>query len=106
MPNVKPCANRNCKRMTRLGIAYCPEHTRADNRRRWNKSVQHGLATPQWKTKRATILANNPTCACGQPATTAHLDPSWNGNHDAPMSAFTAMCGSCHGTIDAPRATR
>jgi len=44
---------------------------------------------------------------CAGVADTVHLAPQCGGNHwNATLDDCTSACRSCHGTVDAPRATQ
>jgi len=104
MPVLKPCAH--CRTLIPVGTTLCPRCAHSDNQRRATKAKAYGYHTTVWQQKRQTILAHHPVCQyCNnRPATTVHLDPAWHGDHvNAPLDALTALCSSCHGTVDAPR---
>jgi 5-methylcytosine-specific restriction endonuclease McrA len=107
MPQAKPCSRPNCGQLVPLGTTHCNQHARSDNKRRANKSREHGLTTNHWRQLRRTRLhLDHHRChQCGQPATTVHLTPHLAGDHTrARLEDLTSLCSSCHGTIDAPRA--
>jgi 5-methylcytosine-specific restriction endonuclease McrA len=97
--------------------AHCPScqtvHDRRHNARSNAKSKAQGRTTQQWRRVRLMVLERDGyTCQrCGaQPHSSqlhAHLDPRLNGNHwNATLADCTTLCRSCHGTVDAPRASR
>lgn len=108
-PSLKHCSAPGCRSLLPLGTTHCAQHRAADNQRRHAKQEAHGRNTAAWRRKRKQRLdLDGHACQrCGAAANTVHLDPAWKGDHEhAPIDAMTSMCTSCHGTIDAPRATR
>jgi 5-methylcytosine-specific restriction endonuclease McrA len=87
----------------------CPACRRADNMRRAAKQREHGRDRAAWRRLRLEVLARDGwTCrVCGSPATTVHITPELNGNHDAAtVDACVSLCRRCHGRTDGRRAHR
>lgn len=107
-PRLRACLD--CGRPTTGNRCGC---TPTDNERRHEKAKTNELHSTHWRKTRAERLAlAADQCelrlrGCTITATTVHLDPRLAGNH---LAATThdclAACHHCHGTIDAPRASR
>lgn len=89
----------------------CPGCSSEESRRRGGKARAHGLWRANWRRVREQRIAYaNGHCelqvdeGCTLVATTAHLDPALEGNHDeATVDDCMAACAHCHGVIDQPR---
>jgi hypothetical protein len=103
---LKPCLT--CGRPS--AGAYCAEHDQDDARRN-AKTRAHGVKRAHFQRLRAqrlelagrfcelTIDAD-----CTREATTVHLDPALEGNHDAAtIDDVRAACLHCHGVVDGAR---
>jgi 5-methylcytosine-specific restriction endonuclease McrA len=110
MPLMKIC--NGCGKMTTA--RRCPPcqqaYDRAHNRQRAAKAKAHGRNTAAWRKLRAAVLERDDhqcrSCGSGN-YLTAHLDPALGGNHwNATPDDCVTLCASCHGQVDAPRATR
>ena len=86
----------------------CPAHQRDADARRHAKQQAHGRDTARWRQLRVLVLnRDRHRCQrCGKPGNTVHLDPRLKGNHTlATPNHCVTLCRSCHGVLDAPRAT-
>ena len=94
---LKLCAEPGCPEVV-VG-SRCPRHARPA----WpHQSSRHerGYGAP-WDRLRAQVLADEPLCPCGQPATTVdHIVPRTSGGTDA-RSNLRALCAGCHATKSA-----
>lgn len=94
----------------------CEEHAApriaADNDRRSRKTVAHGVKRSHFQKLRAQrLVRSGGFCElhvdrdCTTLATTVHLDPRLEGNHDiATIDDVKAACAHCHGVTDGARA--
>lgn len=109
---TKFCAHPHCRTLVAIGHTRCHQHAAADNARRYRKRLQHGRHTTAWQRLRSARLEHaGYQCElqlddrCTLEATTVHLDPRLEGNHEtAGLDDVRAACLHCHGVIDAPRA--
>lgn len=87
-----PCAMPGCPGRNERG-GYCSEHAKTqDNRPRRGQS-QYG--TPH-RRMRKMVLARNPVCPCGQPATVYdHVTPQAQGGDNSFENA-QGLCERCH----------
>jgi hypothetical protein len=93
----------------------CPACYQEDNRRRTVKQREQGRTTSHWKklARAAKQNAGYRCQSCGRleertPAgwLSVHLRPELGGNHRAAtLDDVVVLCLSCHGTLDAPRAS-
>jgi hypothetical protein len=90
----------DCGRPTPTGNR-CPDH-----------AVHYGYASTHWQAvRRARLNLDGHLCqlrhdGCTVRATTVHLDPACNGNHNlATLDNTVSSCLHCHGVEDAPRAS-
>ena len=75
------------------------------------RNVRNGMNKRRWRNQlRPQVLARDGyNCRLGLPgcslvATTVHLDPALQGNHDiATIDDCVSACRSCHGKVDAAR---
>lgn len=109
MPIYRTC---DCGQLHLLG-EKCVAKQKADDRRRNQKRKTSGRNTPRWNRLRGLAIerAGNACADCGKVLPKAllhgHLDPRLKGDHHlASIDDVTVLCASCHGTRDAPRATR
>jgi hypothetical protein len=91
--------------------SYCPTHKKADDHRRNAKTVAHGVKKAHFqRVRRQVLAATGGLCelrhrGCTNAATTVHLDPELEGNHDlATVENCKAACSHCHGVEDGGRA--
>ena len=106
MPSLKPCLV--CGRLT--SNFRCPDHS--DNKQRAARNNTNGTHRSHWRNLRAAVLERDGhQCRlraddrCTMIATTVHLNPSLNGDHDrATANDCLSACAHCHGVTDAPRA--
>lgn len=99
-----------------LAGTKCPPCYREDNARRAAKQRASGRTTGHWRDlKRQAKAAVGYRCQnCGVLETrtqrgwlSVHLNPDFHSEHRAATLAdVVVLCLSCHGTLDAPRATR
>lgn len=90
----------------------CPTHQAAADARRNAKAAAHGLHRGHWQNlRRQRLELAGGRCElaldefCTVAATTVHLNPALEGNHDAAaIDDVRAACAHCHGVADAPRA--
>jgi hypothetical protein len=109
------CVERGCGATT-LSMAHvtCPAHgNQTRNGRKAATVAQQGTKSPHWiKLRKQALERDSYTCQlrvsryCAGTADTVHLNTRLGGNHRvATLPDRTSACRSCHGTIDAPRAT-
>ncbi len=91
----------------------CPTHAREQSLARQLRDRLYGYSRAHWKHVRKERLEyDGYICqlrlpGCTLRATTVHLHPSLEGHHDiATRDDCLSACASCHGTVDAPRATQ
>lgn len=108
--NGRPCG-------TPSSGTRCPTHERprrrADDARRNAKTVTHGVKRSHFQRLRADRIAvARGLCelradrGCTGTATTVHLDPRLNGDHDAAtIDDVYAACAHCHGVVDGRRSS-
>lgn len=87
----------------------CIEYKKADNRRRGRNLYTSGRRTRHWQRLRLQAITRDRVCRnCGTAHNlTVHLDPKLRGQHaHATLADVTTLCASCHGSIDAPRASK
>jgi 5-methylcytosine-specific restriction endonuclease McrA len=91
--------------------AYCPLHDRQRLLKRQDRDRRYGYGRSHWRRlKKERLALDNYTCrirlaGCTLRATTVHLHPDLQGNHDiATINDCISACAPCHGAIDAPRA--
>lgn len=103
-PIVRLCPKPGCGRTD--------PHTHLDahdQARRTAKTKASGRGRAAWHRLRQATIARDGCCTvCGTTHDlTVHLHPSLNGNHWlAGLDHVTTLCRSCHGRLDAPRASR
>lgn len=92
--------------------SYCAKHRPDENARRNAKTVAHGVKRTHFQTLRPQVFAAaGGLCefrlrGCTRVATTVHLDPALEGNHDAAtVDDCQAACAHCHGVIDGRRSS-
>lgn len=86
---------------------FCPQH---DPHPR-GRDHHHGYSRKHWRELRVQRLnLDEHRCQlrvdarCTGTATTVHLDPRLEGNHDvATLNDCRSACLHCHGVVDAPR---
>jgi hypothetical protein len=93
----------------------CPRCYAEDNQRRKTKQRDQGRTTSHWKSlaRTAKQAAGYRCQSCGRPEErtptgwlSVHLRPELGGNHRAAtLDDVVVLCLSCHGTLDAPRAS-
>jgi hypothetical protein len=106
------CHQPGCPQLAEGQSRFCPEHARADNARRAAKSQAHGIPGQHWqRLRKQRLLYASRQCelhlddGCTGTATTVHLDPQLDGDHNtATLEDLRAACSHCHGVADAPRA--
>ncbi len=94
--------------------AYCAKHQPAESDHvtasRREKQRAHGRDTRAWRRLRGLALwkagyecqLRLPGCTVA--ATSVHLDPDLQGDHEkATLGSLTACCAHCHGVVDGPR---
>jgi hypothetical protein len=104
-----PCAD--CGTPTSNGTR-CEKHDRDDERRN-AKTVDHGVKRSHFQRLRLRrIELADAHCElrvderCTVTATTVHLDPALEGDHDAAtIDDVRAACAHCHGVVDGGRAS-
>lgn len=99
----------SCGRDAAAGRTRCPDCTRLDNQRRAARNVKRGTNTRRWRKLRAYAIQRDGGCVrCGTTHDlTVHLDAALAGDHRQATSAdVVTLCRSCHGSIDAPRASQ
>jgi hypothetical protein len=103
-----PCLD--CGTPTTNG-ARCPEHD-TEQAHRVAKTRQHGVKRAHFqalRTQRLELAGHRcelrVDALCTGTATTVHIRPELDGNHDAAtLNDCLAGCAHCHGVIDAGRA--
>lgn len=98
---LKPCAHPGCPTLGRS--RYCEGHLAevrkaADARRRGQRHLHGGGASPAWRALRATVLARDPVCRlCGaKPSTVAdHITPKRDGGRDT-LTNLQGVCAGCN----------
>jgi 5-methylcytosine-specific restriction endonuclease McrA len=109
------CVEPGCAGMT-LSMAHvtCPRHgSQTRQTRKMAKVARQGTKSTHWvKLREQALRRDHHTCKlrvsrnCAGVADTVHLDPRLGGNHRiATLADCVSACRSCHGTVDAPRAT-
>lgn len=90
--------------------SLCPTHRREEDARRNAKTVAHGVKRAHFQRLRREVLTvSGGLCelrlnGCTKTATTVHLDPRLDGNHDvATVDDCKAACARCHGVVDGGR---
>lgn len=95
---ARPCRTPGCSALVTDRLGFCPAHRarhHAEIDARRPSSSARGY-DGEWRARRASILAANPTCECGAKATDVdHIIPLSAGgtHHDANLRA---MCHRCH----------
>lgn len=114
MSILRFCPEPGCRELTAGGPCAPHAATRAavDNARRHAKQRDHGRDTAHWRNlsveRRALAggLCELRLEGCRVVATSGHLDARLEGQHElATIDDVLAACSSCHGRVDAPRAT-
>jgi hypothetical protein len=114
MAVLKPCRTPTCTTLVPLGAARCARHTalHASSRPGRHPSTRHGYGRAHWhRVRRARLALANGQCelrldGCTHRATTVHLDPRRNADHDhAHLSDCQAACAHCHGVVDGGRSS-
>jgi len=106
MPVVKLCAR--CSAYATHG-RYCQQHARERQQQQNQRDHSYGYSSTHWRRMRQLARHYHPHCQrCGSTTgLTVHLDPALHGDHrSAQLDDCTVLCASCHGTLDAPRASR
>jgi hypothetical protein len=92
--------------------SHCPQHQPDDNARRNAKTVEHGVKRSHFQKLRPLVFdAAGGLCeirlrGCTRVATTVHVDPALEGNHDiATLEDCQAACAHCHGVTDGARSS-
>jgi 5-methylcytosine-specific restriction endonuclease McrA len=83
----------------------------ADSRRRQARRRAHGRTTSRWQSLRKLALERDGyvcqlqvDAGCTGVATSVHLRPELDGNHDAAtLDDCTSGCAHCHGVVDGRR---
>jgi hypothetical protein len=118
MPILKACIRHGIYQpgVPPVPRGRCPRCYREDNQRRSRKQQASGRTTAHWRNVKAQAkaLAGYRCQSCGvfeQPTPrgwlSVHLRPELQGNHRiATVADVVVLCLSCHGSRDAPRASR
>jgi 5-methylcytosine-specific restriction enzyme A len=79
----------------------CAEHSRVQERTRYNAETRKWYSTEAWKTLRAIVLGAQPVCV------ECHIAPSTKVDHKVPhrgeyamffnVNNLQGMCSTCHG---------
>jgi 5-methylcytosine-specific restriction endonuclease McrA len=110
------CSVRGCGELyekTSRRVHRCAEHQREfeqrDNARRNRQRWRQRRTTARWRAMRAAVLERDGRCLdCGATDDlTVHLDPALEGDHTAAgVDDCVTLCRTCHGRVDAPRASK
>jgi hypothetical protein len=105
---LRVCATPACGQLLHPDTP-CPQCGRKGHLPKQTKDTMRGYHSRNWREVkwRAQVRDGFRCQQCGSPfALTAHLDPARQGDHyHATLDEVTTLCRTCHGTLDAPRAT-